>query len=136
LESRDLEAILSHYAEEIELRSPIAAHILGDPSGTVVGKQNLGQYIQKIVTIAPGDLGLELLGVYEGVASLIAHFKGTAGTAAELMELNAQSKVRRAVAHFRTRDVARVIGMMSAVPAIRPGWSVPALAGDPPVSAS
>ena len=35
---RDLDAILSHYAEEIELRSPLGAHILGDPSGTVVGK--------------------------------------------------------------------------------------------------
>ena len=62
---------------------------------------NLGQYVQKILTVAPGDFALELLGVYEGVGSLIVHFKGTAVTAAEVMELNAEGKVRRAVAHFR-----------------------------------
>ena len=97
---RNLETILAHYADEIELRSPMAAHILGDPSGTVAGKQNLREYFQKILTVAPIDLGLELLGVYEGVDSTIVHFKSKSGSGAEVMELNAEGKVLRAVAHF------------------------------------
>jgi hypothetical protein len=83
------------------LRSPIAARVLGDPSGAVIGKRNLREYIQKILTRVPGDLGLALLGVYEGVDSMVVHFKSTGGTFAEVMEVNSEGKVRRAVAHFR-----------------------------------
>jgi ketosteroid isomerase-like protein len=37
----DLETILSHYAESVELTSPLVTKVLGDPAGTVRGKHAL-----------------------------------------------------------------------------------------------
>ena len=45
--SHDLEAILSHYGEDVVLTSPVAARILGDPDGTVRGKTSLGEYFRR-----------------------------------------------------------------------------------------
>jgi ketosteroid isomerase-like protein len=39
--SHDLDVIMSHYAQDVVLISPIAARLLGDSSGTVVGKEAL-----------------------------------------------------------------------------------------------
>jgi len=100
--NRDLEAILAHYADDVELRSPLAVRVLGEPSGVVKGKRNLQEYLAKVLALIPREVTPELVGVFEGVSSLIVHFKSTAGTAAELMELSAEGKVRRAVAHFQS----------------------------------
>ena len=37
--SHDLEKIMSHYEEDVELTSPAAAQILNDPNGKVIGKK-------------------------------------------------------------------------------------------------
>ena len=44
--SHDLEAIMSHYVPEVVLVSPVAARLLGDSSGTVVGKEALLAYFR------------------------------------------------------------------------------------------
>ena len=36
--AHDLDLIMSHYEDEIELTSPVAAQLLGTPDGRVVGK--------------------------------------------------------------------------------------------------
>ena len=100
---RDLEAILSHYAEDVEFQSPLAARILGEGLSVVRGKQRLREYFQKALTASPGELGLELLGVYRGVRSLVVHFQAPGGIGAEVMELNQAGKVQRALAHGRPR---------------------------------
>ena len=96
---RDLEGLLSHYADDIEFRSPLAAKLLNEASGTVRGKQNLREYFAKALAAFPGDLGLELLGVYQGVESLVVHFEVRGRRGAEVMEMNSDGLVRRALAH-------------------------------------
>ena len=96
---RDLEALLSCYADDVEFRSPLAAKLLGEASGTVRGKTNLREYFAKALAAFPGDLGLELLGVYQGVDSVVVHFQVRGRRGAEVMEMNREGVVRRALAH-------------------------------------
>ncbi|HEY3119810.1 MAG TPA: nuclear transport factor 2 family protein [Vicinamibacteria bacterium] len=98
---RDLEAVLSHYTEDVEFQSPLVVKLLGETSGTVRGKQNLREYFRKGLAAFPGDLDIELLGVYAGVDSLVIHFQAKGRTGAEVMELDRDGKVRRAMAHVQ-----------------------------------
>ena len=45
--AHDLDAIMSHYDEAIELTSPVAAGLLGVPNGKVAGKPALRAYFQR-----------------------------------------------------------------------------------------
>ena len=94
---RDLEAVLSHYTEDVEFQSPLVVKLLGETSGTVRGKQNLREYFRKALAAFPGDIEIELLGVYQGVDSLLVHFQAKGRKAIEVMELNEEGKVRRAL---------------------------------------
>ena len=94
---RDLEAVLSHYTEDIEFQSPLVVNLLGETSGTVRGKQNLREYFRKALAAFPGDIELELLGVYQGMNSLLIHFQAKGRSAVEVMELNQEGKIRRAL---------------------------------------
>jgi ketosteroid isomerase-like protein len=96
---RDLESLLACYADDVEFTSPLAAKLLGDASGTVHGKANLREYFAKALAAFPGDLGLELLGVYQGVDSIVVHFQVRGRNGAEVMEMNREGVVRRALAH-------------------------------------
>ena len=98
--AHDLDAILSHYAPEIELRSPVAARLLNDPSGTVGGSIALRQYFARGLETYP-DLTFELLEVMWGISSVVLLYKNQKGsTTAEYMELDAQMKVTRVVANY------------------------------------
>jgi len=96
---RDLEALLLCYADDVEFRSPLAAKLLGEASGTVHGKANLREYFAKALAAFPGELGIELLGVYQGVDSIVVHFQLRGRKGAEVMEMNHEGVVRRALAH-------------------------------------
>ena len=45
--SHDLETIMTHYEEDVELISPAAAQLLKDPNSRVAGKDALRNYFQK-----------------------------------------------------------------------------------------
>jgi ketosteroid isomerase-like protein len=74
--SHDVERILSHYAESIELRSRLVTKTLGDPAGTVRGKPALRAYFAKALAAAP-DLKLEVMEVdADGrVARVLVHHR-------------------------------------------------------------
>ncbi len=96
---RDLESLLAHYADDVEFRSPLAAKLLGETAGTVRGKQHLREYFAKALAAFPGDLRIELLGVYRGVDSIIVQFQARERRAAEVMEIDSDGVVHRAPAH-------------------------------------
>ncbi len=100
--SHDLEAILAHYADEVELTSPFVVQVLGVPSGTLKGKDNLRMYFGMGLSMFP-DLRFELIQVFTGVSSLVLHYRSVDGTlAAEMMVLNPQGRVVKATAHYIT----------------------------------
>ena len=45
--NHDLDAIMAHYEDAVELTSPVAAQLLGTPDGRIVGKANLRAYFQR-----------------------------------------------------------------------------------------
>lgn len=97
----DVEAVLSHYAEKVELASPFVAQVLGDPSGVVRGKDNLRMFFDLGLSLFP-DLEFELLQVFAGVSSLVVVYRSVDDTlVAEVMVLNPQGQVVKAMAHCR-----------------------------------
>jgi hypothetical protein len=96
---RDLEALLSHYTEDVEFQSLLVVRVLGETSGIVRGRASLREYFGKLLAAFPGSPELELLGVFRGVQSLVIQFQSKGRRAAEVMELNVEGKVRRALAH-------------------------------------
>jgi hypothetical protein len=98
--SRGLDAILSHYDENVVLTSPVAARLLNDPSGTVRGKAALRAYVQRGLQAYP-DLHFELHDVMIGLSSVVLCYKNQKGTkTAEFMEFGDKGKVIRVVANY------------------------------------
>src|SRR5437660_354560 len=87
--AHDLERIMTHYAEGIELTSPVAAQLLGTADGKVIGKANLRAYFQRGLEAYP-ELRFGLEDVLWGMSSVVLCYKNQKGTrSAEFMELSA-----------------------------------------------
>lgn len=98
--SHDLPRILSHYAEEVVLVSPIAAERLGLADGTVRGKAALGAYFSLGLAARPG-LAFTLCRIYRGIGSMVIEYGTETGQlAAEFMAFDAQGQVERVHAHY------------------------------------
>jgi SnoaL-like polyketide cyclase. len=98
--AHDLDSILSHYDDAIELTSPVAAKLLGSPDGQVAGKANLRAYFRRGLTAYP-ELHFHLEDVLWGVYSIVLYYTNQKGTrTAEFMELSANGKVVRVVANY------------------------------------
>jgi hypothetical protein len=96
----DLDAIMSHYDDDVVLTSPVAAKLLNCPSGTVEGKPALREYFRRGLEVYP-KLNFELLEVMHGVNSIVLCYRNQNGTTtAEFMELGRNGKVIRVVANY------------------------------------
>ena len=96
----DLDLIMMHYEDAIELTSPVAAQMLGTSDGKVVGKANLRAYFQRGLEAYPG-LRFQLEDVLWGINSVVLYYTNQIGThTGEFMELSATGKVARVVAHY------------------------------------
>ena len=93
--SHNLDSIITHYDDAIELTSPVAAQLLGMSDGRVVGKANLRAYFQRGLEAYP-DLHFRLEDVLWGVNSVLLYYTNQKGTrTGEFMELSAIGKVAR-----------------------------------------
>jgi len=98
--AHDLESIMSHYDDAVELTSPVAARLLGLPDGKVIGKAALKAYFQRGLEAFP-DLHFHLEDVLWGMNSLVLYYINQKGTrSGEFMELSEEGKVARVVAHY------------------------------------
>jgi predicted ester cyclase len=98
--SHDLNAIMTHYDDAVELISPVAARLLGRPNGRVEGEANVRAYFQRGLDAYP-DLQFHLEDVLWGIGSIVVYYVNQKGTrTAEVMELSAAGKVTRVVANY------------------------------------
>ena len=98
--AHDLEAILAHYDNAVELNSPAAARLLGVADGRVSGKAELRDYFRRGLEAFP-ELQFRLEDVLWGLNSLVLYYTNQQGTrTAEFMELSAAGKVTRVVANY------------------------------------
>jgi ketosteroid isomerase-like protein len=98
--AHDLEAIMSHYGDEVELVSPVAQELFGVPAGRVIGKDKLREYFSRGLKAFP-ELRFELKDVLVGVESVVLYYLNQKGTrTAELVGFSAEGKVTRVAAHY------------------------------------
>jgi predicted ester cyclase len=98
--AHDLEAIMTHYDDAVELTSPVASQLLGTSDGKVLGKASLRAYFQRGLEAYP-DLHFQLADVLCGVNSIVLYYTNQKGArTAEFMELSAAGKVVRVVANY------------------------------------
>jgi hypothetical protein len=98
--SHDLDRIMSHYHPEVVLISPVAAQLLSDPSGTVVGQDALRAYFCKGLAAYP-HLEFELLDVMWGISSVVIYYANQRGTkTGEFMEIDATGQVTKVIANY------------------------------------
>ena len=98
--AHDLDLIMTHYEDAIELTSPVAAKLLGTFDGKVTGKANLRAYFQRGLEAYP-ELHFRLEDVLFGLSSLVLYYTNQKGTrTGEFMELSATGKVVRVVANY------------------------------------
>ena len=98
--AHDLDAIMSHYAAEITLTSPIAARLLNAPKGEVKGKAALRQYFERGLKAYP-NLKFELHEVMWGLSSIVLIYSNQHGKkSAEFMEIDPSHKITRVIANY------------------------------------
>ena len=98
--AHDLDRIMAHYETEVELISPVAAQILNDPQGRVVGKANVRAYFEKGLAAYP-ELHFKVQDVMWGVQSIVLYYTNQKGThTGEYMELSPRGKVLRVAANY------------------------------------
>ena len=98
--AHDLDSIMSHYEDAVELTSPAAARLLGAYDGKVSGKANLRAYFKRGLEAYP-ELRFSLEDVLWGMNSVVLHYANQNGTrTAEFMELAGSGKVIRVIAHY------------------------------------
>ena len=98
--THDLDAILTHYADEVEFVSPFVAVLNDDPGGVIRGKEELRAYFTRALERFP-DLRFEPLDVLVGVDSVALSYVSVGGRrTAEVMTLGPDGRVVRVLAHY------------------------------------
>jgi hypothetical protein len=104
--AHDLEGILSHYTDDVEMASPLVSVLTGEAGGRIVGKEALRAYFTAGLERYP-QLHFEPVELFVGVSSLVLQYVGASGQpSAEVVFLDDQGKISRYVAHYadRTKD--------------------------------
>ena len=98
--AHDLDQIMAHYEDAIELTSPVAAQLLGN--GRIAGKASLRAYFERGLQAYP-ELRFHLEDVLWGLNSVVLYYTNQKGTrTAEFMELSGGGKVVRVVANYNS----------------------------------
>jgi SnoaL-like domain len=104
--SHDIDRILSHYSETIELTSPLVSRVLGAGINIVSGKAALRRYFLRGLEAFP-DLRFDLWGAYPGHDSVIVHYKSVRGLrGAEFMRIDSSGRVCQVIAHYASSEPA------------------------------
>ena len=98
--SHDLERILSHYSDDVQVTSPLIETVLGPGRTSVRGKKALRAYWGPALERYP-ELRFVLFRAYAGPSSLVLHYQSVQGLiGAECMEFDADGAVCRVLAHY------------------------------------
>ena len=101
--AHDLDRVMSHYADDLEMSSPIINQIAGEPSGRLRGRDSVRAYWTRALKLIP-NLKLELISVLTGIDSITLFYIGAHGRlAAEVFHFGPDAKIVKASAHYAGR---------------------------------
>ena len=96
----DLKEVLSHYTDDFEMTTPMIQRMLGIETGTLKGKQAVGDYWRAALQKIP-DLRFSILAVTFGVNCISVYYDAVMGKKAiETFFLNQDGKVFKALATY------------------------------------
>jgi hypothetical protein len=76
--TRDIEGVLSHFAEDAVFTSPVAVQLMEGSDGVIRGKAALRGYWNEGLRRIP-DLHFEVLAVYAGLSTLVINYRNQRG---------------------------------------------------------
>jgi len=98
--AHDLDAILEHYADDVEMVSPLVSALTGRDDDGLAGKDALRAYFAAGLERYPA-LHFEPIALFVGVDSLVLHYRSAGGNlAAEVVFLDGRDKITRYFAHY------------------------------------
>jgi len=98
--SHNLENILEHYSDDIEITTPMIKLATGIDSGSLKGKHVVADYWNKALKKIP-DLHFELLDITVCINSVALYYKSVMNKMAiEVMFFDEQGKVNKMFAHY------------------------------------
>jgi ketosteroid isomerase-like protein len=101
--AHDLDRILSHYADDVEMRSPFVSALTGNADGEIVGKEDLRVYFAAALEKYP-TLHFEPLELFVGADSLVLQYVSVnSQPSAEVVFLNDEGSIARYIAHYADR---------------------------------
>ena len=91
--NHDLDLILSHYDDDVEMTTPFIIQVLNEPTGTIKGKPKLKEYWTAALQRIP-DLKFEVIDVLSSVDSITIYYHAVYGKrAVEFFLFNHTGKV-------------------------------------------
>lgn len=100
---RDLDGIMDHYADDVELSSPTVIKRWGIADGWLRGKDKVRENFA--IGVKAPNLHFELLDVLLGVNAMsICYRRETGALVTDLVELDANGKGRRVIACYSSRS--------------------------------
>ncbi|MBV8328746.1 nuclear transport factor 2 family protein [Chryseobacterium sp.] len=98
--SHDLENILSHYSDDIEITTPMIVMATGGKENSLMGKDAVRGYWRNALEKFP-DLHFELIQSTAGVNSVALFYKSIMDKhAVEVMFFNEEGKINKMYAHY------------------------------------
>ena len=98
--AHSIDQVMSHYADDVVVKSPFLAQALPDSGGTVSDVQQLREIYSKAFVKYP-QLKFELIRVFASTESVVIHYKSVENLlAAETFWLNADGKAKLVLCHY------------------------------------
>ena len=99
--NHDLEAILSHYSDEIEFYSPIISLLKFNDTGYITNKSVLKKYFEVGLNAYP-DLYFEFHNYFTGINTIVLYYTSVNGRlSAEVFELNDEGKAVKVYCNYK-----------------------------------
>jgi hypothetical protein len=96
---RDIDAIMAHYADDVEFNSPTIVHRWGNADGWIRGKACLRANVE--VGVKAPNLRFDLIDVLLGVGVICVIYRRETGTlVSDIVELDADGRGRRVLSCY------------------------------------
>jgi ketosteroid isomerase-like protein len=98
--SHDMAKIMALYADDFTINSPTALAVAAESNGFISGKENIRNYWQRAMELAPG-LEFKLLRLFVGINGIALHLINTSFNkeVTEVMQFNEAGKVAQVLVY-------------------------------------
>lgn len=110
--SHDVDAVLSHFADEAIFASPIAEQLLPETAGVLRGKAAIRAYWSLAATKLP-DFHIDVLDVYTGVDTIVINYRNHIGARVCEVLTFRDGKVVSGAGTYLADDAASATGIPS-----------------------